>query len=138
MPVPGSLKKRPIDEHAIAKTLSSQFNVPEEEVLAYLKLLDTSDLTLAQLSEKLAIDQERASALLSSMLSRGLVIEASGIPKQFAPLHPRMMLTNLFKIFEKELVQTLRDRRAIVDRVVNMLTPVYEERETLVVESRKA
>ena len=137
MPIPGSLKRRPIDEHSIAETLSSQFKVPKEEVLAYLKLLDTSDLTLAQLSEKLAIDEERASALLSSMLSRGLVIEASGTPKRFAPLHPRMMLTNLFKILEKELVQTLRDRRATVDRVVNMLIPVYEDRETIVMARRK-
>ncbi|HET7404563.1 MAG TPA: helix-turn-helix domain-containing protein [Candidatus Bathyarchaeia archaeon] len=137
MPVPGSLKRRPIDEKSIAETLSSQFKVPNEEVVAYLKLLDTSDLTLQQLSEKLAIDEDRASTLVSSMLSRGLIIEASGTPKRFAPLHPRMMLTNLFKILEKELVQTLRDRRATVDRVVNLLIPVYEERETLVVASRK-
>ena len=137
MPVPGSLKRRPIDEVSIAETLSTQFNVPKGEVLAYLKLLDTSDLTLSQLSEKLAIDEERASALLSSMLLRGLVIEASGAPKQFAPLHPRMMLTNLFKIYEKEVVKILRDRRATVDRVVNLLTPVYEDRETVVVARRK-
>jgi sugar-specific transcriptional regulator TrmB len=137
MPVPGSLKRRPIDARSIAETLSSEFKVSEEEVSAYLKLLDTSDLTLSQLSEKLAIDEERASALVSSMLSRGLVIEAAGVPKRFAPLHPRMMLTNLFKIYEKELVQTLRDRRATVDRVVNMLIPIYEERETSVVANRK-
>ena len=137
MPVPGSLKRRPIDEKNIAETLSSQFKVPNEEISAYLKLLDTSDLTLQQLSEKLAIDEDRASSLVSSMLSRGLIIEASGTPRRFAPLHPRMMLTNLFKILEKELVQTLRDRRATVDRVVNLLIPVYEERETLVVASRK-
>lgn len=137
MPVPGSLKRRPIDEKSIAETLSSQFKVPSGEVFAYLKLLDTSDLTLKQLSEKLAIDEDRASSLVSSMLSRGLIIEASGTPKRYAPLHPRMMLTNLFKILEKELVQTLRDRRATVDRVVNLLIPVYEERETLVVASRK-
>ena len=137
MPVPGSLKRRPIDEGSISETLSSQFKVPKEEVLAYLKLLDTSDLTLSQLSEKLGIDEERTSGLVSSMLSRGLVIEASGFPKRFAPLHPRMMLTNLFKILEKELVQTLRERRATVDRVVNLLTPVYEDRETIVVGNRK-
>jgi sugar-specific transcriptional regulator TrmB len=72
------------------------------------------------------------------MLSRGLVIEAAGAPRRFAPLHPRMMLTNLFKIYEKEIVQTLRERRATVDRVVNMLIPVYEDRETIVVAERKA
>ena len=137
MPIPGSLKRRPIDEGSIAETLSNQFKVPKEEVLVYLKLLDTSDLTLSQLSETLTIDEGQASALITSMLSRGLVIEATGAPKRFVPLHPRMMLTNLFKIYEKELVQTLRERRATVDRVVNMLIPIYEERETSAVASRK-
>jgi len=138
MPVPGSLKRRPIDEGNIAETVSSQFKLPREEVVAYLKLLDTSDLALDQLADRLAIDEEKASTLVSSMLSRGLIIEATGSPRRFAPLHPRMMLTNLFKIYEKELVQTLRDRRATVDRVVNMLIPIYEDRETNVLANRKS
>jgi len=62
------------------------------------------------------------------MLSRGLIIEASGTPRRYTPLHPRMTLTNLFKTYEKDVVQALRDRRATVDRVVNLLIPVYEER----------
>jgi len=37
-------------------------------------------------------------------------------------------MTNIFKIYEKDLVQSLRDRRATVDRVVNLLTPIYEEK----------
>ncbi len=43
-------------------------------------------------------------------------------------MHPRMTLTNLFKVYEKEVVLSLRERRATVDRVVNLLTPIYEER----------
>jgi len=39
-----------------------------------------------------------------------------------------MSMTNLFKVFEQDLVQSLRDRRATVDRVVNLLTPIFEER----------
>jgi len=39
-----------------------------------------------------------------------------------------MTLTNLFKTYEKDVVQALRDRRVTVDRVVNLLIPVYEER----------
>jgi hypothetical protein len=62
------------------------------------------------------------------MIERGLIIVATGTPKRFAPLHPRMTLTNIFKIYEQGLVQSLRDRRATVDRVVNLLIPVYEER----------
>ena len=137
MPVPGSLKRRPVDEKEIAQLLSSQFELPIDETLAYLKLLDTSDLTLDQLSERMGFDRERTSSLVASMIRRGLVIEATGSPKRFAPLHPRMMLTNVFKIYEKGLVQMLRDRRATVDRVVNLLTPVYEERETTLVAERR-
>ena len=130
MPVPGSVKRRPIDEGEIARLLSNQFGLPSEETLAYLKLLDTSDLTLEQISEQIAVSREKASTLIASMITKGLIIEATGSTKRYAPLHPRMMLTNLFKVYEKELVRTLRDHRATVDRVVNLLTPIYEERET--------
>jgi sugar-specific transcriptional regulator TrmB len=128
MPVPGSLRKMPIDEGQIAELLSRQFNLPTEETRAYLKLLDTSDLTLEQLAKELNLTQEGTGALVTSMIERGLIIEATGAPKRFAPLHPRMTLTNIFKIYEQELVQSLRDRRATVDRIVNLLIPVYEER----------
>ena len=128
MPVPGSLRKMPIDQGQIAELLSRQFNLPTEETRAYLKLLGTSDLTLEQLAEELNLTQEGTGALVTSMIERGLIIEATGIPKRFAPLHPRMTLTNIFKIYEQQLVQSLRDRRATVDRVVNLLIPVYEER----------
>ena len=128
MPVPGSLRKMPIDEDQIAELLSRQFNLPTEETRAYLKLLDTSDLSIEEPAKELSLTDEASSALVARMIERGLIIEATGIPKRFAPLHPRMTLTNIFKIYEQELVQSLRDRRATVDRVVNLLIPVYEER----------
>ncbi len=128
MPIPGSLRKMPVDEGQIAELLSRQFNLPTEETRAYLKLLDTSDLTLEQLAKELNLTQEGTGALVTSMIERGLIIVATGTPKRFAPLHPRMTLTNIFKTYEQGLVQSLRDRRATVDRVVNLLIPVYEER----------
>jgi len=128
MPVPGSLRRMPIDGGQIAELLSRQFNLPKEETRAYLKLLDTSDLTLEQLAVELNLSQEETRALVTTMIERGLIIEASGTPQRYAPLHPRMILTNIFKVYEKDLVQSLRDRRATIDRVVNMLIPVYEER----------
>ena len=127
-PVPGSLRRRPIDENEISGLLERQFNLPVEEATAYLKLLETSDLTLEQLAKSLGLTFEDASLLAERMLVRGLIIQATGTPKRYAPLHPRMTLTNIFKVYEKDLVQSLRDRRATVDRVVNLLTPIYEER----------
>jgi len=128
MPVPGSLRRMPVDEVQIAELLLRQFNLPREETRAYLKLLDTSDLTIEQLAKELNLTGEGTRGLVASMIERGLIIEATGTPKRYAPLHPRMTLTNIFNIYEKDLVQSLRDRRATVDRVVNLLIPIYEER----------
>jgi sugar-specific transcriptional regulator TrmB len=128
MPVPGSLRRVPIDEGQIAELLSNQFSLPKKETQAYLKLLDTSDLTLEQLAREIRLPEEQTKALVDSMLQRGLIIEAIGSPTKYAPLHPRMTLTNIFKIYEQDVVQSLRERRATVDRVVNLLIPVYEER----------
>ena len=127
-PVPGSLKRRPIDEKEIAGVLARQFNLPVEETSAYLKLLETSDLTVEQLAKSLGMTEGEASALVERMIVKGLIIEATGTPQRYTPLHPRMTLTNIFKVYEKDLVQSLRDRRATVDRVVNLLIPIYEER----------
>ena len=129
-PVPGSLKRRPIDENEIARLLARQFNLPVEETSAYLKLLETSDLTSEQLAKSLGIRPEDATSLVERMIVKGLIIQATGTPTRYAPLHPRMTLTNIFKVYEKDLVQSLRDRRATVDRVVNLLTPIYEERKS--------
>jgi len=118
----------PVDEDRIAELLLRQFNLPREETQAYLKLLDTSDLTIEQLAEELNLTGEGTKGLVASMIERGLIIEATGTPKRYAPLHPRMTLTNIFKIYEKDLVQSLRHRRATVDREVNLLIPIYEER----------
>jgi sugar-specific transcriptional regulator TrmB len=118
----------PIEEGQITELLSRQFNLPREETRAYLKLLDTSDLTTEELAEQLNLTGEVTTALVARMMERGLIIEATGAPKRYAPLHPRMTLTNIFKTYEKELVKSLRDRRATVDRVVNLLIPIYEER----------
>ncbi len=76
----------------------------------------------------MGLTQEESESLLERMVSRGLIIRSADSHPKFTPLHPRMTLTNIFKMYEKEVVQNLRDRRATVDRLVNLLTPVYEER----------
>jgi len=128
MPVPGSLKRQPIDRNDIAQLLERQFNLPALETLAYLQMLERDSVGVDELAETLALSKSEARDLLQSMLSRGLVIRASESKEGFSPLHPRMTMTNIFKIYEKMVVQDLRDRRATVDRVVNLLTPIFDER----------
>ena len=130
MPVPGSLKRQPINKSEIAQLLERQFNLPTMETRAYLAMLERNSVEVDELAETLALSSSEARDLLRMMISRGLIIRAPGSDEAFSPLHPRMTMTNIFKIYEKDLVQSLRDRRVTVDRVVNLLTPIYEEKKT--------
>ena len=129
MPVPGTLKKRPFDQHEVARLLKAQFSLPENEAMVYLKLVETHEMGLEGIAAHMGMSMNEIASITKSMLDRGLIIEAPGRPSTFIALHPRMMLTNLFKTYEKEVVGALRERRATVDKVVVLLTPVFEERE---------
>ena len=130
MPPPGTLKRRPIDENEIERLLEEQFKIRPLESRAYLRLLAGHDMTEHEISLALGITLEQAKALMEGMTSSGLVIRAAGSENRYSPLHPRMTMTNIFKMYEKEIVIALREHRATVDRVVNLLTPIYEERKS--------
>ncbi|HEX9429661.1 MAG TPA: helix-turn-helix domain-containing protein [Candidatus Bathyarchaeia archaeon] len=128
MPVPGSLKRQPINMDEIAQLLERQFKLPTLETRAYLQMLERNSVKVDELAETLALSKNETQDLLQMMTSRGLIIRTPGSEEAFSPLHPRMTMTNIFKIYEKMVVQDLRDRRATVDRMVNLLTPIFDER----------
>ena len=128
MPVPGSLRRQPIDKNEIAQVLERQFNLPTMVTRAYLEMLERNSVEVDELAETLALSSGEIWNLLQTMISRGLIIRAPGSEEAFSALHPRMTMTNIFKIYEKMVVQDLRDRRATVDRMVNLLTPIFDER----------
>jgi len=128
MPVPGSLKRQPINMDEIAQLLERQFRLPTLETRAYLQMLERNSVEVDELAETLALSKSETQDLLRTMISRGLIIRAPGSEEAFSPLHPRMTMTNIFKIYEKMVVQDLRDRRTTVDRMVNLLTPIFDER----------
>ena len=130
MPFPGSLKRQAIDKDEIAQLLERQFKLPSLETLAYLQMLERGSVGVDELAETIALSTEKTKDLLLTMITRGLIIRAPGPKDAFTALHPRMTMTNIFKIYERDLVQSLRDRRATVDRVVNLLTPIFEEKKT--------
>src|SRR3989442_1118430 len=128
MPVPGSLKRQPIDKNEIAQLLERQFNLPKPESLAYLQMLERNSVGVDELAATLGLSKSETGDLVQMMISRGLIIRAPGSEEAFSPLHPRMTMTNIFKTYEKNVVQDLRDRRATVDRMGNLLTPIFDER----------
>lgn len=129
MPVPGTLKKTTIDEQELVKLLQDKFSIDPLVTRTYLRLVQHGEISLPDIAKMLDKRTEEVEDLLETMLSQGLVIKAAGTVSKYTALHPRMSMTNIFKVYEKELVQNLRDRRAALDRVVNLLTPVFEDRE---------
>ena len=119
-----------VNEQELADTLHASFQLPREETLAYLRLLYSQSLTGEEIASALEMSTKETELLLAKMVERGLIIRTAGNPQKFTALHPRMTLTNLFKTYEREVVQGLRSRRATADRVVNLLTPIYEERKS--------
>ena len=120
---------REIDEEELAETLHREFGLPPEETKTYILLVREGTLSAEEVAEKLGSAVSDSEALLGEMVTRGLIIRATGSSSRFTALHPRMTLTNVFKTYEMGVVQSLRDRRATVDRIVNLLTPIFENRE---------
>ena len=129
MPVPGTLKKTAINEQELIKLLQDKFNIDPLVTRTYLRLVQHGEIGLQDIAKMLNKPVEEVGDLLDKMIFQGLVIKTAGTVSKYTALHPRMGMTNIFKVYEKELVQNLRDRRAALDRVVNLLTPVFEERE---------
>ena len=129
MPVPGTLKRTIIDELELVKLLRDKFGMDPLITRTYLHLVQHGEISLQDIAKMLSKPIEEVEDLLERMISQGLVIRTAGTVCKFAALHPRMSMTNIFKVYEKELVQNLRDRRATLDRIVNLLTPIFEERE---------
>ena len=130
MPVPGTLKKTVIDEQELVKLLLDKFGIEPLITKTYVRLVQQGELSLQETAKMLNKPIDEVEDLLEKMISQGIVIRTAGIVSKYAALHPRMSMTNIFKVYEKELVQNLRDRRATLDRIVNLLTPVFEDRET--------
>jgi len=129
VPIPGTLKPRPVNEQELVKVLLEKFGVEPDMTRAYLSLVTQGDLSPEDLATSRSMSVPTAHDVLDRMVLHGLAIRSSGSPQRYAALHPRMTMTNIFKVYESNLIITLRDRRAALDRVVNLLTPVFEDRE---------
>jgi hypothetical protein len=55
----------------------------------------------------------------------GLIIE--GTNKKFKCLHPRMGITNVYKIMEEKVLNSLKEKRKKAELLVRFLTSYYEK-----------
>jgi hypothetical protein len=65
--------------------------------------------------------------------AKGMVIRAAGKKKkkgdydEFIPVHPRLALSNLFRIYDEKAARERKERRLSVDRLTLELVPIYEK-----------
>lgn len=111
-----------------AKTISIEFNVSEHVALAYLTLVSEGDMKADRIAEKLGISVEEAQSCVEVMVSKGMVIRSPSDGDVLQPLHPRMAITNLYKILEEENRLMLKQKRSVADSLSKRLSEPFENR----------
>lgn len=85
----------------------------------YAELVETEQLSAAQVAERCAISAQRAAAELRNIASAGLAFRLTGRPVRYRAVAPDLAISTLIAQREKEL----RDARATMHR----LTEVFQE-----------
>jgi len=113
------------------KLLREDFD--EIEIEVYLYILKNKDFDPVSISKAINIDEDKIKAILDSFLKKGLIIESSTKGK-FKCLHPRMGLTNIYKIWEQNALKDknlgpaeYRKKRAKIELLVRYLSSIYEQ-----------
>ncbi len=79
----------------------------------------------AKIDEGVILDREKRT-LADSLLSKGMLIRgAKG--RELLPVHPRLAVSNLFRIYEERMIAERKRRRLSVDRLTLELIPIYEK-----------
>ena len=98
-------------------------NLTLREVKCYLTLLKEEN-GLSQEEIKMLIGED-VKNILQSLEDKGLVIK--GKEDKYLALHPRMALTNAWKIYEDKVLKDLIRRRREVDKLVLILQKNYKK-----------
>lgn len=106
----------------IVKNLK-ELNFTEYEAKLYLYILKIKEFNYKEVSS-MNIPLENLSSILEKFLKNGLIIK--GKNNKYKCLHPRMGLTNIYKIWENDILVQMRKKRAKVEFLVRQLSSLYE------------
>lgn len=116
-----------LDENTIKEILISELGFTPEEVAAYLYMLRIKEFDQASMVKDLNLDKAVADSIVEKFAREGLIIKSVSDDK-YKCLHPRMGLTNLYKIWEQDMLVAMRRKRAKVELLVRNLTNKYESK----------
>lgn len=111
---------------AMAVELEENLGLPLNEARVYLLLAENESLSAQEVGRKMQLDEGTLQATLDHLVSKGFTILQPGDSKRYVALHPRLALSNVFKIYQEQVIRQLRERRAAVDKLVYRMTPLFE------------
>ncbi|MEM4311406.1 MAG: helix-turn-helix domain-containing protein [Nitrososphaerales archaeon] len=112
-----------LDIGTIEGKLSEILDLSLMEAKVYLTLLKREEgLTLEEL--KSLLENEDIYSLIKALEGKGLIIKGGG--DRYLALHPRMALTNAWKIYQDKVLKELLKRRREVDKLVLMIQRFQE------------
>src|SRR5438445_11047033 len=116
MPVPGTLKKTAINEQELMKLLQDKFSIDPLVTRTYLHLVQHGESSLPDIAKMLDKPMNEVEDLLEKMLSQGLVMKTAVTVSNSTDRHPRMNMTNTFKVYRKVLLKNRRTPIATRER----------------------
>ena len=104
----------PRDPAVLARDIHEALEIPEEEAELYVSTL---------VEGRFVPKDARTKAVAASLSARGLMIlDAKGV--SYLAVHPRMALSNLFRVYEERAVRQRKEKRLLVDKLTLELIPL--------------
>jgi hypothetical protein len=109
----------------IKRELVQLLGISQEEAELYIEAIGGTPIGPRTLTNP------RKKDAVSGLSAKGMVIRAGKKKKnkgdnEFIPVHPRLALSNLFRIYDEKVARERKERRLSVDRLTLELIPIYE------------
>lgn len=95
----------------------------EQEARIYIYLVENGSVAEQKILSDLKIDDHKT---IDSLMNKGVLIRSPSDTSKLIALHPRNAAANLYKTIENNMIEELRAKRRIADRLGMVLEPAFE------------
>lgn len=104
----------PRDPGSLVRDIHEALDIPAEEAELYVSTL---------IGGRCVPKDKETKALAESLSARGmLILDAKG--RSYLAVHPRMALSNLFRVYEERAARQRKEKRLLVDKLTLELIPL--------------
>jgi hypothetical protein len=98
----------------VAERLVSELGLSEEEAQTYVEALKL---------RKISIDP--SANVGETLVAKGMLIRSSN-GKAYVPLHPRLAVSNQFRMYQEGIIRQMKEKRLAIDKLTLELIHLYE------------